>query len=77
MEGTQFRSIRLIALTCMALLCAGLIACMGYWSTQPSCQTDERAMAGEVKRRPDGTLMYFDGRCWTNKPMPPRDTPFQ
>jgi hypothetical protein len=34
-------------------------------------------MAGEVKRVPDGTLMYFDGRCWTSKPMPPRDTPFQ
>jgi hypothetical protein len=25
---------------------------------------------------PHGKLMYFDGRCWTTKPMPPTDTPF-
>ena len=24
----------------------------------------------------DGRLLYFDGRRWTNKPLPAQDTPF-
>jgi len=73
MAGTTSKNIRLM---CLALLGAGLIAGVAYWSAHASCEVDERAMAGEVKRGPDGTLMYFDGRCWTSKPTPPLDTPF-
>jgi len=76
MDGANLRRIRLIALYCLALLSAGLIAGIVYWSVPPSCQSDERAVKGEVKRTSDGKLMYFDGRCWTSKPMPPLDTPF-
>jgi len=75
MDGTGLRRIRLITLYCLAVLCAGLIAVIAYWSVPPSCQSDPRAITGEVKRRPDGTLLYFDGTCWTTKPMPPLDTP--
>jgi hypothetical protein len=75
-DGSDLRRIRLITLYCLAVLCAGLIAAIAYWSVPPSCQRDVRAMAGEVKRRSDGKLLYFDGTCWTTKPMPPRDTPF-
>jgi len=74
-DGGDLRRIRLITLYCLALLCAGLIAAIAYWSVPPSCQSDARAMAGEVKRGADGKLLYFDGTCWTTKPMPPRDTP--
>jgi hypothetical protein len=75
-DGSDLRRIRLITLYCLALLCAGLTAAIAYWSVPPSCQSDARAVAGEVKRRTDGKLLYFDGTCWTTKPMPPRDTPF-
>ena len=60
----------------MAGVGLSLAIAIAYWSVPPSCQSDARAMAGEVKRRPDGKLIYFDGTCWTTKPMPPRDTPF-
>ena len=76
MDGAGLRRIRLIALYCLALFGAGVIAAIIYESLPPSCATDFRAVRGEVKRRPDGKLMYFDGSCWTTKPMPPRDTPF-
>ena len=76
MEGTSSRSIRLIALFCLALLCAALIVSVAYWSGQRSCQSDAQATKGEIKRGPDGRMLYFDGQCWTDKPMPPKDTPF-
>jgi hypothetical protein len=41
--------------------------------SQPSRAT---AQAGDVKRESDGRLLYFDGRQWTDKPLPPQDTPF-
>ena len=37
---------------------------------------DKTARAGDVKRGPDGRLLYFDGRQWTDKPLPAQDTPF-
>jgi hypothetical protein len=76
MEGTNLRRIRLITLFCLAVLCAGLITAITYWSLPPSCATDLRAVRGEVKRGADGKLLYFNGECWTTKPMAPRDTPF-
>ena len=76
MDGGDLRRIRLITLYCLAILGAALIAAMAYWSVPPSCQSDSRAIRGEAKRRADGKLIYFDGSCWTTKPMPPRDTPF-
>jgi hypothetical protein len=38
-------------------------------------QSDSRATKGEMKREADGSFRYFDGHCWTVKPMPPQDTP--
>ena len=34
------------------------------------------AKKGDVQRRDDGTLLYFDGRQWTTTPPPAGDTPF-
>jgi hypothetical protein len=76
MDGTDLRRVRLIALYFLAVLCAGAIAAIIYASLPPSCASDFRAVRGEVKRQADGKLLYFDGACWTTKPMPPRDTPF-
>lgn len=60
----------------LAAICAGLIAGAAYWVLRPSCDADEPGFRGEVKREADGRLLYFDGHCWTTKPMPPTDTPF-
>ena len=60
----------------LAVLCAALIATAAYWAWRPSCADDTRGFVGEVKRQADGKLVYFDGRCWTPKPIPPTDTPF-
>ena len=76
MGSRDLRRIRLIALYCLAVFGAGMVAAIAYWSLPPSCATDFRAVGGEVKRRADGKLLYFDGECWTTKPTPPRDTPF-
>jgi hypothetical protein len=61
--------------TLIALLAIGLAAAV-YLARRTSCDGDGRALVGEVKRVSDGTLLYFDGRCWTTKPAPPTDTPF-
>jgi hypothetical protein len=67
---------RLVALA--VVICVGLIAIGAYSALRPRtpCVTDGNALKGEVKRGPDGKSLYFDGKCWTPKPMPPRDMPF-
>lgn len=67
------RTVRLALLTVVGV---GLLAAAVYMARQSSCETNERAITGEVKRVSDGTLLYFDGRCWTTKPVTPTDTPF-
>jgi hypothetical protein len=66
---------RTILLAAIAALGA-VLAAGGYLAWRSACETDQRAFAGEVKRSPDGTFRYFDGRCWTRKPTAPTDTPF-
>jgi hypothetical protein len=67
---------RTIRAAMLVALCAGLAACVGYLARRSSCETDEHALRGEVKRLASGKLLYFDGRCWSAKPMPPTDAPF-
>jgi hypothetical protein len=64
---------RLLAL---AALVAALVAVATYVTRRRTCETDRTAMRGEMRRQPDGRLLYFDGRCWTSQPQTPRDTPF-
>ena len=59
----------------LALIVALIIAISAYLALRPACDSSGPAMRGEVKRETDGTLRYFDGRCWTTTPVPPRDTP--
>jgi len=49
-------------------------ACVAHLPRRSTCETDKQAFLGEARRMPDGTFMYFDGHCWTTKPMPPTDT---
>lgn len=35
-----------------------------------------KPVKGDVRRTPDGTLQYFDGRQWSNMPLPPNDHAF-
>jgi hypothetical protein len=34
------------------------------------------SLKGDVARTSDGKLHYFDGRQWTDKPLPATDLPF-
>ena len=69
-------TIRTRRLLAIAALVAALAAVAAYVTRRPTCETDRAAMRGEMRRRPDGRLLYFDGQCWGTKPQPPRDTPF-
>jgi hypothetical protein len=60
----------------LAALFAALIALAALMSRQPACEAGGPAKAGDVKHDGNGKLLYFDGRCWTSKPTPPRDAPF-
>ncbi len=66
-------SVRLVGL---ALLIAMVIGVSAYFVLRPGCDSSQPGMRGEVRREANGTLRYFDGRCWTTQPLPPRDTPF-
>ena len=59
----------------IVVLAAIVAAVMFYWTHEPSCRTDARAMRGEVKHDIDGRAFYFDGRCWSTTPTPPMDLP--
>jgi hypothetical protein len=58
---------------CVVLLLVVESACVTHPTRRSTCETDKQAFLGEARRMPDGTYMYFDGRCWTKKPMPPTD----
>jgi hypothetical protein len=60
----------------IVVILAGLIAGAVWWGTPRFRPADATARAGDVKRGSDGRLLYFDGRQWTAKPLPPQDTPF-
>jgi hypothetical protein len=63
----------------LRLVAVGVVTAIGsylYLSSAGGCETDVRAMKGEAKRTDDGRMLYFDGRCWTSAPTPPRDTPY-
>jgi hypothetical protein len=55
------------------LLVVAESACVAPLAWRSRCESDQQAFLGEARRMPDGTYMYFDGRCWTKKPMPPTD----
>jgi len=69
-------TVRTRRLLAIAAVVAALVAVAAYVSRRASCETDPTAMRGEMRRQPDGRLLYFDGRCWTTNIQPPRDTPF-
>ena len=60
----------------LLFIAAVLVATGLYWARRSTCVETGNGFRGEAKVRPDGTTLYFDGRCWTTKPLPPLDTPF-
>jgi hypothetical protein len=53
-----------------------VVACATYQRWRYPCVSREAGLRGEVKRGDDGKFLYFNGECWTRRPMPPMDTPF-
>jgi hypothetical protein len=41
-----------------------------------SAVTPVKPIKGDVRKRSDGALEYYDGRHWTSTPPPPRDDAF-
>jgi hypothetical protein len=63
-------------LVAMIVVVGVAIAFATFRARRPSCVSYERGLRGEVKRGEDGTLLYFNGQCWTRQPVAPTDTPF-
>jgi hypothetical protein len=59
----------------LAAIFAALIAIALFMSRQPACEPGSPAVKGQVRRDASGKLQYFDGRCWSSKPLPPGDQP--
>jgi hypothetical protein len=62
----------------LLVLSASIVAVgrVAYQAWRYPCVSREPGLRGEMMRAADGGLLYFNGQCWTGKPMPPRDTPF-
>ena len=60
----------------LAAIFAALLAAALWMSRQPACEAGGHAAKGDVRRDANGTLLYFDGRCWTPRPLTPQDSPF-
>lgn len=50
--------------------------CETYRSWRYPCVSRDPGLRGEVMRGANGQFLYFNGQCWTARPMPPTDTPF-
>ena len=64
-----------IGLVVLALVIVGIVVVAVYLPRRSACTADSTAVRGDV-RREKGQMIYYDGRCWTQKPVPPTDTPF-
>jgi hypothetical protein len=51
------------------------VAFITYQAWRSSCVSRERGLKGEVMQSAKG-LLYFNGQCWTRRPLPPTDAPF-
>jgi hypothetical protein len=60
----------------LAAIFAALLAAALLMSRQPACETGGHAAKGDVRREASGKLLYFDGQCWTPKPLTPQDSLF-
>jgi hypothetical protein len=69
-------TIRRIRLVALAIVVAATVAVATYLKMRPVCESSGPSVKGDVRREANGKLLYFDGQCWTMKPMPPRDMPF-
>jgi hypothetical protein len=60
----------------LAAIFAALAMIAFLMSRQPTCEPGGPVVKGQVRRDSKGKLQYFDGRCWSSKPLPPGDQPF-
>jgi len=60
------------------LLLAALLvaAAVQWWCIPRYCDDAVPGVKGERWIQSDGSVKYFDGRCWSDKPVPPSDTAF-
>ena len=56
-----------------AVVGAGVAACATYRAWRYPCVSRDPGLRGEVMRTADGKNLYFNGECWTARPMPPND----
>jgi hypothetical protein len=67
---------RLRLATVLALTALGAAGCEAYRDWRYPCVSRQSGLRGEAKRGADGKMLFFNGECWTARPMPPRDSPF-
>jgi len=69
---SRTRAIRIV----LTAIVAALVAIALLMSRQSACEPGGAAVKGQVRRDASGKLQYFDGHCWSSKPVPPGDSPF-
>ena len=74
LSASSGKALRLALL--VGVVAVGFAACATYLAWRYPCVSREAGLRGEVKRTAEGKLLYFNGECWTARPMPPTDTPF-
>jgi hypothetical protein len=58
----------------LAVLILATAAWVMYQAVGNRCVSRERGLRGEVMRGANGTYLYFNGECWTTRPVAPTDT---
>ena len=58
-----------------------LLGLMSIWIARElwgpgSCDSRGPGLRGERWVQSDGSVKYFDGKCWSDKPVPPSDMAF-
>jgi len=69
---SRTRTIRIV----LAAIVAALAVVAFLMSRQSGCEPGGPVVKGQVRRDSRGKLQYFDGQCWSSKPLPPGDQPF-
>jgi hypothetical protein len=66
--------VRVLRLLAVAAIAAAAFAT--YQAMRDPCLSREPGLRGEVMRRADGTILYFNGECWTTTFVTPTGAPF-
>src|SRR6476620_7725499 len=75
-KGIAYQEAELKRVSRLLLAALMVAAAVQWWCIPRYCDDAVPGVKGERWIQSDGSVKYFDGRCWSDQPVPPSDTAF-